>query len=127
MICVLSQNPFGNQLQQITDGKRVGGRRIQVLFLDRVRDARTCQVLFISSSERSQIKEVLENLRGSNTLTVGDTSGFAQSGVAINFILEQDRVHFEINVKSAQKAGLKLSSKLLSVAKVVETSKGTGD
>jgi len=127
LICVLSQNPFGNQLQQITDGKRVGGRRIQVLFLDRVRDARTCQVLFISSSERSQIKEVLENLRGSNTLTVGDTSGFAQSGVAINFILEQDRVHFEINVKSAQKAGLKLSSKLLSVAKVVETSKGTGD
>ncbi len=86
-----------------------------------------CQVLFISSSERPQIKEVLENLRGSNTLTVGDTTGFAQSGVAINFILEQDRVHFEINVKSAQKAGLKLSSKLLSVAKVVETSKGTGD
>jgi len=127
LICVLSQNPFGNQLQQITDGKRVGGRRIQVLFLDRVRDARMCQVLFISSSERPQIKEVLESLRGSSALTVGDTTGFAQSGVAINFILEQDRVHFEINVKSAQKAGLKLSSKLLSVAKVVETSKGTGD
>src|SRR5207245_5606370 len=111
----------------ITDGKRVGGRRIQVLFLDRVRDARMCQVLFISSSERPQIKEVLESLRGSSALTVGDTTGFAQSGVAINLILEQDRVHFEISVQSAQKAGLKLGSKLLSVSKVVETSRGTGD
>ena len=52
-------------------------------------------------------------------LTVGDTKGFADCGGVINFVLENDRVQFEVNRKAAEQAGLKISSKLLSVAKLV--------
>ena len=81
--------------------------------------ARTCHILFIASSEKAQLKRIFEDLRGTDVLTVGDTKGFAELGGIINFVLEDDRVHFEVNRKAADQAGLKISSKLLSVAKRV--------
>jgi len=56
---------------------------------------------------------------GAEVLTVGDTKGFAELGGIINFVLDNDRVRFEVNRKAAEQAGLKISSKLLIVAKLV--------
>jgi hypothetical protein len=65
------------------------------------------------------VKQILEGLRGSYALTVGDTKGFAEQGGMINFVLDNDRVQFEVSRKAVEQAGLKISSKLLSVAKLV--------
>jgi hypothetical protein len=65
------------------------------------------------------MKQILEGLGGASVLTVGDCKGFAEQGGMINFVLENDRVQFEVNRKAAEQAGLKISSKLLSVAKSV--------
>jgi hypothetical protein len=108
-ICVLGQDPFGQELRDITSKKTVNGREL----------ARTCHILFIASSEKAHLNRILESLRGADLLTVGDTKGFVQRGGVINFVLEDNRVLFEVNRKAADQARLKISSKLLNVAKLV--------
>jgi|HubBroStandDraft_6_1064221.scaffolds.fasta_scaffold113561_3 hypothetical protein len=118
-ICVLGQDPFGQSLRDITNGKTVSGRKLEINQVVDLERARSCHILFIASSEKTQLKQILESLRGSDALTVGDTLGFAEQGVMINLLLEENRVLFAVNRKAAEQAGLKISSKLLSVAKVV--------
>jgi uncharacterized protein DUF4154 len=125
VIGVLGDDPFGNVLDQALLGKSVNGRPLRVRRFKRAEDAKACQIVFISSSEGKHLQFILQSLKGTSVLTVGDTKGFADLGGVINFILEDDRVHFEINVDAAESAGLKISSKLLSLAKVVRT-KGSG-
>jgi hypothetical protein len=118
-ICILGRDPFGDELRNITKEKTVSGRKLQIDQLVDLQHARTCQIVFIASSEKAQLKGILEALQGANVLTVAYTKGFAEQDGMINFVLENDRVQFEVNRKAAEQAGLKISSKLLSVAKLV--------
>jgi len=118
-ICVFGRDPFGDELLNITKDKTVNGRRLEVDQGVDLQVARTCHILFIASSEKAQLKRVFEILRGTDALTVGDTKGFIEQGGMINFVPENSRVQFEVNRKTAEQAGLKISSKLLSVAKLV--------
>lgn len=118
-ICVFGQDPFGQELRDITREKIVNGHKLQVDQVVDLKLARACHVLFISSSEKAQLTSILESLRGTDALTVGDAKGFVQQGGMINFLLENNRVQFEVNQKAAEQAGLKISSKLLNVAKHV--------
>jgi YfiR/HmsC-like len=118
-ICVLGRTPFGQELRDITDEKTVNGRKLEVHQVVDLQQARTCHILFIAPADRVQLKQILEGLQGASVLTVGDIKGFAEQGGMINFVLDNDRVLFEVNRKAAEQAGLKISSKLLSVAKFV--------
>ena len=118
-ICVFGLDPFGDELRGVANDKVVNGRRLQVSHAADLQAARTCHILFISSSEKGQLKSILQSLRGSDALTVGDTEGFTEQGGMINLVLEKNRVQFEVNRKAAEEAGLKLSSRLLSLAKNV--------
>ena len=115
-ICVLGQDPFGEELQNITREKIVNGRKLEVSNVIDLQQARKCQILFISPSEKKQMKQVITSLAGTSVLTVGESEGFAEQGGMINFVLEKSRVQFEVNRKVAEHAGLKISSKLLAVA-----------
>jgi hypothetical protein len=75
--------------------------------------------LFIAASETPHLRAILLGLKGSSVLTVGDAPGFAILGGVINFVLDDGRVRFEINLKAAEQAHLKISARLLTVAKVV--------
>ena len=119
-ICVFGRDPVGEELRSITHEKQVNGRKIEVRKVADFEQAKTCHILFIASSEKTQLKPILESLRATSVLTVGDTKGFVAQGGMINFVLENDRVEFEVNRKPADQAGLKISSKLLSVAKSVD-------
>jgi uncharacterized protein DUF4154 len=118
-ICVLGQDPFGQELRNIANDKIVNGRKLQVNQVGDLQTARACHILFIASSQKAGLKQALESLRGTGALTVGDTKGFVEQGGMINFVLENERVRFEVNHKAAEQAGLKISSKLLNVAKSV--------
>jgi hypothetical protein len=118
-ICVFGQDPFGQELRDIANEKTVNGRKLQVNQVADLQAAKACHILFIASSEKARLKQVLEGLRETEALTVGDTKGFVEQGGMINFVLENDRVRFEVNQKAAEQAGLKVSSKLLNVAKSV--------
>lgn len=118
-ICLLGRDPFGSNLDQIIAGKTLDGRRIVVGRSADATDLRTCQILFIAASETRRIPQILQQLKGAGVLTVGDTKGFVQMGGMIDFVRDGDRVRFEINLKAADSAHLKLSARLMGVAKQV--------
>jgi hypothetical protein len=80
---------------------------------------RGAHILFISASEKKRLPVILSSLRGSSVLTVSDMEGFLDAGGMVQFLNENDRVRFAVNVDATGRARLKLSSKLLSLAKVV--------
>jgi hypothetical protein len=118
-ICVFGRDPFGQELRNITNEKTVNGRKLEVAHVSDLQAARSCHVLFIASSGGTPVKQIVEGLRGASVLTVGDSKGFTDQGGMINLVLENDRVQFEVSPAAAERAGLKISSKLLSVAKLV--------
>jgi hypothetical protein len=77
----------------------------------------------VSDSEKEHLTQVINTVKDAPILTVGELPGFAPHGGIIGFVMEEGRVRFEINPKAAKRAGLTLSSKLLSLAKVVTETK----
>ena len=77
------------------------------------------QVLFIAVSESGNIRQILDGIEGSTVLTIGDTEGYAEQGVMVNFYLEDNMVRIEINIDAARRAGLNISSQLLKLARIV--------
>ncbi len=118
-ICVFGQDPFGEELRDIAREKTVNGRKLEVNHVVDLQHARSCQILFIASSGGPSAEQLIAGLRGASVLTVADTKGFTEQGGMINFVVENDRVQFEVNHKAAVQAGLKVSSRMLSVAKLV--------
>jgi hypothetical protein len=122
-ICVLGDDPFGKSLRSVA-GEQVGSHKLTVMQTESISRPTGCQVLFISRSERERLPQILAAIKESPVLTVGDTNGFADHGVIINFVLEGSKVRFEINTDSADRAGIKISSKLLQLAKRIVTNPG---
>ena len=120
---MLGDDPFGGSLQAVA-GEQVGNHKLNVTRTDSPAKPAGCQILFISRSERERLPQILAAVKGSPVLTVGDTKGFVDEGVIINFILEGSKVRFEINTESADRAGLRISSKLLQLAKRIVTAPG---
>ncbi len=118
-ICIFGDDPFGNAFDFIQN-ETIGNRKLAVKHVGTYRHIDDCQVLFISSSEKEDIKHLLRTVKGSNILTVGDTEGFAQKGVMINFYIEQNKVRFEINLHSLRSSGLNVSSKVMHLARIIQ-------
>lgn len=120
-LCVLGSDPFGGALDTIVRGKTVEGRPIVHSHVSSSTEARGCHLLFISGSDSALHRQTLAALGDSPVLTVGESDDFLELGGMINFVLEEDRVRFEINLRAAESHRLKLSSKLLAVARVVKS------
>lgn len=118
-ICILGDDPFGKSIDDLLRGKTIGDHPVAVTRAKRLQDLAHCQIVFVSSSEKKRVPQILADLNGSNTLAVGETEGFAASGGVIQFTIEEQRVRFIINVDAAQRAGLQISSKVLALARVV--------
>jgi hypothetical protein len=126
-VCVLGQDPFGAILDSTLAGEDLDGKPVVLRRISKPQDAGDCRILFISSAEEKHLKEILTALDESDVLTVSDMPGFARRGGMIQFVLEGDRVRFEINLASAENARLVLSSELLKVASSVKRSGRSGD
>ena len=123
-IGVLGQDPFGGILEDAVSGETVKGRKLTILRSTNVHDFARCQLVFISRSERASLPQVLSVFEGRPVLTVSDIEGFARRGGAINFLLEGRKVRLEINPTVAQEHGLKISSQLLSIGRLVGSQAG---
>jgi len=100
--------------------KSVAGHRIVVRSLRTPADARACHMVFLMASQASRPAAMLEALDALPVLAVGDTPGFAAAGGTIAFVIDDGRVSFRINTAAARRAGLKISSKLLRLAEIVD-------
>jgi hypothetical protein len=125
-ICVLGADPFGESLDQVVAGKTIGARPLAIKRVSRVSEAADCAVVFVGAGEGLRLPSLFADLRGLPVLTVGDADGFAEAGGIIGMFVENNRVRFEINLGAAEKARLKISSKLLSLARIVGTRRSEG-
>ncbi|HKX29309.1 MAG TPA: YfiR family protein [Blastocatellia bacterium] len=116
---VLGDDPFGDIIDQTISGKTVNGRQLVVKRLKWGQNLKECQILFISASERKRLPQICEMLKGASVLTVSEVEKFAQQGGIINLVMEENKVRFDINTNVAEQARLKISSKLLALAKSI--------
>ena len=118
-ICIFGDDPFGTTLDDLIRGKTIDSRTLAIRRIHKPEDSKGCQVLFVSLSEDKRLSEIFASLKDSSVLTIGDTDEFADRGGAIQFLLEDAKVHFSINVDAIQRAHLTVSAKLLALAKIV--------
>lgn len=121
-IGILGKDPFGRAIDDTLSGEAVEGRPVVVRRLSEIDEATRCDLVFVSSSERSNVRRIIEVLKNTPVLTVGDMDQFAESGGMINLTTDNRRIRFEINVSAIDRVGLKASSQLLTLAKIVDTS-----
>jgi hypothetical protein len=120
-ICLLGQDPFGAILDSTVAGEKIDGRSITVRRISTLDDSSSCGILFISSSEEARLGAILAIVQRGGALTVSNIPRFAERGGTIGFVMQQDRIRFEVNRAAAEQAHLTLSSELLKVASRVIT------
>jgi hypothetical protein len=126
-ICVLGEDPFGATLDKTIAGESINGKKVAIKRIAKPQDALGCRILFISSREESRLKGILATLAKTSVLTVSDIPQFTRRGGMIQFVVEANKVRFEVNLATAEKASLALSSQLLKVALNVRRGPEPGD
>jgi hypothetical protein len=118
-ICVLGDLAIADALDDTVKGRTIDGRKTVVV---RVKPDgfRACHVLYLAGLSPTRAQEIVDELKGAPVLTVGDREHFAQSGGIAGLFVEQGRMRFAINVEAAQRCRLRISSRLLSLAKIVK-------
>lgn len=117
--CVLGEDPFGPVLETIVADKPVKGRAVVVRRIQGVGAASGCHLVFVSASEQVRLDEVLQALDRSAVLTVSDVEGFAQRGGVIGLFVEANKLRFAVNIEAAKRVGLRISSEMLKLARIV--------
>ncbi len=126
-LCILGRDPFGNSLASIVLKQAINGRPVLIRHAQNDKEIRACHLLYISSSERKATVQIFATLKGSSVLTVGEMTQFAAHGGMIQFSLEEQQVRFDINLDAASRAGLKISSRLLLLARIVKDQGGNSE
>ncbi len=119
VLCVYGEDPFGPALDETVKGKSINNHDMAIHRAKSTQELKGCQVVFIDGAESKRLPEILGALQGSSVLLVGESGGFAEQGGQIQFLLEDNKVDFSINVDAVERAHLKISSKLLALAKIV--------
>jgi hypothetical protein len=119
VIGFVGDTPIGDELMRLVEGKNLLGRDLLVKKFQPADNLRACNILFISESEKKRLQSILTALQGSSVLTVADMDNFIGAGGMIQFVVEDARVRVAIDVGATSHAHLKVSSKLLSLARVV--------
>jgi YfiR/HmsC-like len=122
-ICVIGKGPMGQALAAIVEGEKLDGKTVTARTLERMEEASSCRILYIAASEEPHVKRISAWMEGKPVLTVSDIPKFTQYGGMIEFVIEEDKVRFDVNRTASEKAGLTLSSQLLKVARHVSSDK----
>jgi len=119
LVCVFGEFPFGTFLAEITRGTTVHNRPIEIRWIRKPQELSTCQILFVSHSEQKRYSHALDVVRDHVVLTVGETPEFLDAGGILSFSTQQGALQFDVNLEAADKAHLKISSRLLALARHV--------
>ncbi len=117
-LCTIGHSPLINDLKQL-QGKSIQGRIVNIKTIKQISAARQCQLLYIATSEKNRYKNILAFTQNQAVLTVSELSFFARNGGIIQFYRKNNKTRLVINLDSAHKAGLEISSRLLILAEII--------
>ena len=121
LLCVMNDRGVSTMLVDLTRGRTIDGHKLVVSSMKPDSPGlEDCRVLFTSGLDASRAAALLLAVDGKPVLTVSDVDGFAERGGVAGFFVEKGSMRFAINLAAAQRAGIRLSSKLLSFAKIVK-------
>jgi hypothetical protein len=118
-IAVLGKDAFTDALQRAIEGREVRERPTRVRRVTAVGQVEPCSLLWLGAAEEKHLEAVLGELGRVPVLVVGDATGFTSRGGMIGLFVENERVGFDVNVGAAERAGLRISSRLLGLARAV--------
>ena len=116
---ILGEDPFGSFMDEAVEAFEIEGRRMVIKRFPNIATYEFCHILFISSSQKTLLDPIFWKLKTLPTLTVSETAEFCKKGGMINFIFVKNNIRFQINVGATEKAQLKVSSSLLSLAREI--------
>ncbi len=119
IITVLGKNPFGTFLEEAYEYHKIKDREVEIQYIRTIDDLKDCHILFVSSSEKGHVDSIVSAIKGKPVLMVGDTRGYAEAGILVNFSIQSNKIRFEINEKGLDNAGFKVSFLLIKVAKII--------
>jgi hypothetical protein len=119
LVCVFGDFSFGTSLAESTRGALFQERRVEIRWVRKPQDLPACQIVFVSRSEKKDYNRALDAVRGRMVLTVGETPEFLDAGGILSFSGQQGAIQFDVNLGAAKAAQLKLSSRLLVLARRV--------
>ncbi len=122
-IGILGDDPFGPLLEEVLSGEAPHGRTVQIRRATQPADLANCQLVFLGASEKDRLSSDLEAFRSKPVLMVSEVDQFARKGGMVGFTREKKSVRLEINIENCKQAGLGVSSRLASVARVVDASR----
>jgi hypothetical protein len=125
-VCVLGRDPFGAVLDTTLAGETINGLRVAAKRIVKPADAHGCRILFVGASEDRQLPAILQAIASAGVLTVSDMPDFLARGGMIQFVSQDNRIRFEVNLTAVEQANLVLSSELLKVASNVRRNIRTG-
>lgn len=122
VIGIYGPDPFGDIIDKAVAGEKKSNRALRI---ERYTDPAAladldCQILFIHQSRMAEWETLRNRLAGLPVLTVADAAGFPEQGGMVNLLKNEQKIQVEINHRVVQQAGLSMSSKLLSLARIVE-------
>ena len=117
-LCVLGENPFGIAAARI-EGKPIKSHKLNLKHFPRVAVLKDCHLLFISRSEEWRLDAILQALNAAPILTVSNIPDFANRGGMIELEKVEQRILFTINPAAVERSDLRISSKLLELARII--------
>jgi hypothetical protein len=115
---VLGRNSFTQALRGLLDGKAVNGRTVQVVELKSSSDPHRCHLVYLATDKNADIKQTLQSVRSTHTLTIGEDARFLEYGGAVNLLLIDGHMGFEVSLEALDRAGVEISSKLLRLGEI---------
>jgi hypothetical protein len=119
VVVVVGKDPFNGLLERAVSGKMIGKRRAVVQHIDSIDQIGACQILFIPAMDDDSVAQILNKVQNRPVLTIGENENFSVLGGGCRFFTTEDnRLRFEVNLDAVEGAGLKMSSKLLKLARI---------
>jgi hypothetical protein len=119
VIGIIGDSPVTESLNEIASQNTVDNKRIAIKTIDNASEIKDCDILFIPKKSRFSLNYLLRKARP-GVLTISEEAGFAKKGTAFNFVIINNRLKFEANLKAISSAGLKAGSQLLKLAIIVD-------
>jgi uncharacterized protein DUF4154 len=119
-LCVVGDDAVADALEQTIKGRAIEGHELSVRVVESDVLLRGCHLVYVDGRDARRSSQLAESLKGTSVLSVGDGENFAEQGGVAQLVLEQDRMRFAVNVTAVERARLRLSSKLLSLASIVK-------